>query len=545
MDTRKVVMLVALLVSVDGCATDASDASDTSDAADASTSDASTSDASMMAESTADSDLDAVFARHGDDHHNRLPNNVPVGDPTGVFTTVSSHGFIDLNNEFFQDLGTNGRRCVSCHVPTSGWTITPRQLQTVFDATDGGKFEDGFGLSAVFRTVDGSNSPDADVSTLAKRRQAYSQLLTKGLIRIHLPVPADAEFELIAVDDPYHHATATDLSLFRRPPPTTNLKFDSTIMWDGRENAPNQTIAQDLATQSNDALLVHAQGTGLTDAQRTSIVNFETALASAQIFDRTAGDLRAAGAQGGPDAILAQPFHIGINDNFGDPVTGVPFNPVVFTIFDRWTNIGLGNDCDHDHDHDRDDHCRCDHDDHGHGYGHDRDDRDCDRDDGINAARRAVARGQAIFNTRPIAISGVSGINDEAAFGKPTTLMGTCTTCHDTPNSGNHSVAAPLNIGLVDESRRTPDMPLYTLRNKTTHEIVKVTDPGRALVDGKWSHIGRFKGPILRDLAPRAPYFHNGFAKDLDAAVDFYNTRFSLNLSKQEHSDLVAFLRSL
>src|SRR5262245_60682420 len=248
------------------------------------------------------SDLDEIVARHGDDH-NRLPNNVPVFNASGVFTTVSSHGFIDLNNEFFQDLGTNGRRCGSCHVPTSGWTITPRQLQTVFDATDGGVFDDGFGLSAVFRTVDGSNSPNADVSTLAKRRQAYSMLLTKGVIRIGLAIPHDAEFELIAVDDPYHFASADQLSLFRRPPPTTNLKFVSTGMWDGRENAPGQTIAQDLATQSNDATLTHAQGKGLTQAQRESIVNFETALASAQIFDRTAGDLHAAGAQGGPNPI--------------------------------------------------------------------------------------------------------------------------------------------------------------------------------------------------------------------------------------------------
>jgi hypothetical protein len=543
MKTRKVVMLVALLASVDGCAVDGSDASDTNDVADDST-----GDGNMMDESTAASDLDAVFARHGDDRHNRLPNNVPVGDPTGVFTTVSSHGFIDLNNEFFQDLGTNGRRCVSCHVPTSGWTITPRHLQTVFDATDGGKFDDGFGLSAVFRTVDGSNSPNADVSTLAKRRQAYSMLLTKGVIRIGLPIPAGAEFELVAVDDPYHFASATQLSLFRRPPPTTNLKFDSTIMWDGRENAPGQTIAQDLATQSNDATLTHAQGKGLTQAQRESIVNFETALATAQIFDRTAGDLRVDGAQGGPNPILAQEFHIGVNDNFGDPVTGKPFNPVVFTIFDRWTNIGLDKNCDHDHDHDRDDRCRCDDDDdhrHGYDHGHDRDCHRDDRDDRLDAARRSVARGQAIFNTRPIKISGVSGINDEAAFGKPAQLIGTCTTCHDTPNSGNHSVAAPLNIGLADASRRTPDMPLYTLRNKATGEIVKVTDPGRALVDGKWAHIGRFKGPILRDLAPRAPYFHNGFAKDFDAVIDFYEDRFHVGFTKQERLDIIAFLRSL
>jgi cytochrome c peroxidase len=106
-------------------------------------------------------------------------------------------------------------------------------------------------------------------------------------------------------------------------------------------------------------------------------------------------------------------------------------------------------------------------------------------------------------------------------------------------------VVAPLNIGLTDASRRTPDMPLYTLRNKATGEIKQVTDPGRAMIDGKWSHIGRFKGPMLRDLAPRAPYFHNGFAADLDAVVDFYNTRFNIGFTKQEKSDMVAFLRSL
>ena len=132
-------------------------------------------------------------------------------------------------------------------MPTVGWTITPKQLKTVFDETDGGKFEDGLGLSAVFRTVDGSNSPTADVSTLAKRRQAYSMLLDRGVIRIGLPIPATAEFELVAVDDPYQFASAAELSLFRRPLPTTNLKFDSTVMWDGREVVPGATVASELA----------------------------------------------------------------------------------------------------------------------------------------------------------------------------------------------------------------------------------------------------------------------------------------------------------
>jgi hypothetical protein len=470
--------------------------------ADATQTEDQTSDAAAPDEAT---QYDEIVARCGTDHGNELPNHTPVGDATGVFTTVSAHGSIDLDNEFFQDLGTNGRRCVSCHVPTVGWTITPKQLKSTFEQTDGGKYDDGLGLSAVFRPVDGANSPNADVSTLAKRRAAYSMLLNKGVIRIGLPIPANAEFELVAVDDPYHFASAKELSLFRRPLPTTNLKFDSTVMWDGREVVPGATVESEFMTQVSDANVAHAQGKALSQSQRSSIVGFMTALASAQIVDNQAGRLDADGAKGGPEQILKQDFHIGINDNFGDAVTGAAFNPIVFDVFDKWT--------------------------HARGYNDD--------------ARQQIARGEALFNTKKISITGVSGINDEAAFGTPAKLVGTCTTCHDTPNGGNHSVVAPLNIGLVDASRRTADMPLYTLRNKTTGATVKVTDPGRALVDGKWSHIGRFKGPMLRDLAPRAPYFHNGFAADLDAVVAFYDERFTIGFTKSEKADLVAFLRSL
>ena len=102
---------------------------------------------------------------------------------------------------------------------------------------------------------------------------------------------------------------------------------------------------------------------------------------------------------------------------------------------------------------------------------------------------------------------------------------------------------APLNIGIADASRRTPDMPLYTLQNLATGETVQTTDPGRALVTGKWKDIGKFKGPILRGLAARAPYFHNGSAATLTDVVTFYNTRFSIGLIPSEVSDLVAFLR--
>ncbi len=470
-----------------------------------------------------------TIARHGG---LSIPNGIPIRNHDGFATSVSTTGKIDLTNEFFQDLGSNGRRCVSCHLPTAGWGITPSQIQDVFAVTRGGEIEDALGLGAIFRTNDGANSPEADVSTLQKRKSAYSMLLNHGLIRVSMPVPAGAEFELTGVDDPYHHSTAADLSMYRRPLPTSNVKFLSTVMWDGRETVPGQTIHFDLSNQSNDATTGHAQGDPLDNAQRESIVAFENALFFAQIDDDHAGDLDSRGGKGGPRPLITEDFHIGINDNFGDcidpdqtgcRVVGAPlgsgtrgaaFNPNVFTIYDAWTNATGSN-----------------------------------RDN-----RKAVARGQALFNTREINISGVSGINDEAAFGSPANVVGACTTCHDTPNSGNHSVVAPLNIGLVDENVREPHMPLYTFTCSsvgvangvcTAGQKTKVTDPGRAMISGKWKHIGRFKGPILRGLAARAPYFHNGLADTLDEAVDFYNTRFDMHLTSGEHKDLVAFLRTL
>ena len=156
--------------------------------------------------------------------------------------------------------------------------------------------------------------------------------------------------------------------------------------------------------------------------------------------------------------------------------------------------------------------------------------------------RAAIARGEALFNSMKIEISGVAGLND--ATGKPV-IEGTCGTCHNAPNIGNHSVGAPLNIGIADASRRTPDLPLYTLRNNSTGQTVQTTDPGLAMLTGKWADIGKFKGPNLRGLAARAPYFHNGSAATLNDVVNFYDTRFHVGMTAQQKSDLVAFLSAL
>jgi hypothetical protein len=418
-------------------------------------------------------------------------------DPTGQIQTVAMHGAIDLANPFFQDLGTNGRRCVTCHDPRTAWTITPDLARHRFLTTGG--------TDPLFRPNDGSDC-EGVASVDGREAAAYTMLLNKAVIRIGIDVPASAEFEVVAVDDPHRcGAPLQSVSMFRRPLPATNLGFLSAVMWDGRESSPTTTLLEDLAHQANDATTGHAQAAlDLTPAEQQAIVDFETGLFTAQARDNRAGYLTTSGAGGGPENLSRQGFFLGINDPVGLNPSGAPFNPAVFTLYEPWL--------------------------------------------GSRAARAAIARGQQIFNSRPITIQGVAGLNGQtfaSGVHVADSFSGTCGVCHDTPNAGNHSVKAPLNIGVADASRRTPDLPLYTLMNLSTGDTVQTTDPGRAMITGKWNDIGKFKGPVLRALAARAPYFHNGSAATLADVVDFYDTRFNMQLTAQEKSDLIAFLLAL
>ena len=443
-----------------------------------------------------------------------LKNLIPFRDVSGIIRTFSPQPEAAPTNAFFQSLGSNGRSCASCHQAGDGWGVTPAHVRERFEASNG--------LDPIFRTNDGANCPSADVTTAAARRQSYSMLLDKGLIRVSIGVPATADFAVTGIDDPHNCAETTPagLALFRRPLPSTNLPFLSTVMWDGRESPKGQTLQADLTQQAMDATLGHAQAAGSPSAaQLAEIVNFELANFTAQTMDNTAGDLQADGAKGGPNALASQNFFIGINDPLGGNPTGATFNPVTFTIFDKWAN--------------QEDHAS---------------------PNSREAARAAVARGQALFNTLPITISGVSGLNDLP--GVPASFTGSCTTCHDAPNVGNHSVPLAINIGITDypalPALDISGLPVYTITCSAGAKTpigqgstIQTTDPGRALITGKCADIGKTKGPILRGLASRAPYFHNGSAATLDDVVDFYDQRFNLNLTDGQKSDLVAFLRSL
>jgi hypothetical protein len=400
--------------------------------------------------------------------------------------------------------------------------MTPKGLRERFERTDG--------TDPVFRPNDGANSPLADVSTRRARERAYTMLISKALIRVGIGIPAGAEFELVSVDDPYGFASAAELSLFRRPLASTNLRFLSTVMWDGRETfrdaastdclfgtmtcfAPLPSISPIKRTQRRPGMPRPRRRS--RPSSETPSSTFELGLFTAQQQDDAAGRLSVQGARGGPVFLSTVPSYFGINDPLvGDYRSHAGFTPSAMSLYAGWQS-----------------------------YVEDRTAADPERRDrGVAVARRAIARGEALFNSKPIIISGVKGLNDDL---HTPAILGTCTTCHNTPNAGNHSIPMPLDIGVADESRRTPDLPLYTLRNKQTGEQVRTTDPGRALITGRWADIGRFKGPTLRALAARAPYFHNGSAKDLNEVVRFYDERFGIGFSEQEKEDLVAFLKAL
>jgi cytochrome c peroxidase len=143
-----------------------------------------------------------------------------------------------------------------------------------------------------------------------------------------------------------------------------------------------------------------------------------------------------------------------------------------------------------------------------------------------NPHRQQIARGQELFNA--------TNANGRS-----------CNGCHSSANNGTSVDNLMFNVGTASAAVRTPDLPLYTFRNRTTGETRQLTDAGRGNVTGLWNDLGRFKTPTLRGLAARAPYFHNGIAATLEDVVHHYETQLGFVFTDEERADLVAFLNAL
>jgi cytochrome c peroxidase len=450
-----------------------------------------------------------------------MAQEIPAGtrltpNDSGVdaaFSSVGLNGVIDLSHPFFQPIalldGGNERSCGSCHRPDQGWSVTPERLQALFDLTDG--------LDPVFLPVDGTNAANSDRSTVEARRVASSLLLSKGLIRVDRPVLPTFQFDLVAVSVPADGTFPADfaaqavtrqvITVFRRPPPTSNLELLTDLMWDGREANPNLALNARLLQQAINAARGHLNWNtlafgfnGLTPEQKVlfqSIVDFEKSIWAAQGLDLVepskAGPLFSEGAFGGPLALQALPFEI-----FAGSGT--------FNLFSAWAGTTV----------------------------------DPAKPGFLQTpGRQQIARGEALFNTRTFRTGFVGTVS--------------CATCHNVRPVGNEANARRFNLGLsafnltIDGIAVNADLPIYTIRNKATAQLLRTTDPGRFATTGTFgSGDGdSFKVPSLRNLAARAPYFHGGQAKDLTAVVNFYNTRFNIGLTDEEKADMIAFLRSL
>lgn len=288
-----------------------------------------------------------------------LVNGIFFPNPNGASQTYSTNGGIDQTGPFFQSLGTNGRSCGTCHQPSDGMSVSATNVELRFLLTGG--------TDPIFRPVDGSNcNHDIDISTVEGRYKAYSLLRTRGLIRIGIAVPPNADYAVTSVQNPYGCNETATISMYRRPLPATNLRFLSTVMFDGREssaatgttkilynNYPD-SLLNDLTHQAMDATNNHAQASppiALSDPRLAPIVNFEMGLTTAQAFNNRFGLLNVLGANGGPGALLNQPFFISVNSSVhallpqfeqpGGLVTAGDgqFNPAIFNTFDAWAAL--------------------------------------------------------------------------------------------------------------------------------------------------------------------------------------------------------------
>lgn len=118
-----------------------------------------------------------------------------------------------------------------------------------------------------------------------------------------------------------------------------------------------------------------------------------------------------------------------------------------------------------------------------------------------------------------------AGDFDAAAAQRGRTVFegaGRCATCH----AGN--LRTDANARLHDPS-----------------EVVSEPEPNGAPSWASRSGTGKYRTTPLRGLLRHPPYFHNGVAATLEAAVELYDTKDGLGLTPQQKADLVEYLKSL
>jgi hypothetical protein len=611
----------------------------------------------------------------------------PDNGAGGADVCNPSNPFLTPN---FGTTSGNGQDCETCHQPQLGWSVTPAFLQDRFNDSTGTATQFRVNDTAVDPRVCGEPSATtsqvenaqnvvACVSSMPltssdqnNKTTQFALFQTLSIHRIALKDPGSPtdDFTITASatsldgsqvfgpasNDPnvcrtsgcgpiipagndsqnpcvVQTGTASltgcvpTVGVFRRPLVTTNTFFDSSVLWDGRQNVcvtvtpqPGACSAANFKTPpapdlpGEGAILLANQVSGAAQTLPLSLkpsvdqdkmaAHFMTGIFTAMINSKGAGNLTDLGAHGGPQFLAdmaankQQPpctplveaptlFSGGGNPpppagncavpgpGSTGPRSASPPNGRGFNIYVNFLPADLQA-----------------------GF---------DTPAGIqaifafcaNSAARAaqpnpgqiaIACGENIFDNRPVNDPVVgrdtSGTPPSGFFGSTAPPNARCTSCHSAQDVGDNPSPAfilsytpdggiaqrpDLFVGgstlasddtfcatnptdpfcqsqtfnLPDFKDRTSMLPLYTLTQNGTGATIQLTDPGQALITHKFASAGAQKPPVLRNLAARAPFFHNGAAMDLDHLVNFYNQNFSIGLTDQEHSDLVAFLMAL
>ena len=215
-----------------------------------------------------------------------LPWQEAYDNPDGQLSIYNKGGAVHTEgNAFFERIGSNGRACVTCHQPSDGMSLAAVSIRARWNET-GGK-------DAVFAAVDGSNCPDLPQAL----ESSHSLLLHRGLFRIFLPLPKDADFRIGVVRDPTGcNKNASVISVYRRPRVVANFREvmagpdEGLFMADGREPS--------LRSQAVTAAIVHEQaGAPPSAEQLRQILAFEAQVYVAQSADIRGGRLD---EKGGP-----------------------------------------------------------------------------------------------------------------------------------------------------------------------------------------------------------------------------------------------------
>jgi cytochrome c5 len=412
----------------------------------------------------------------------------PVTNSAGIAETSHTSGVIDRTNPFFENLGTNGRTCETCHDARSAWTTSAEVMSDLFESTAG--------THPLFVSLhDSGNRPDAPTGTLEEKRAAFQTLLEFGVHRFTRTNHVGIDYDVIAVDDPWGWSTIGSFANFRRA--GTNMGNVNRVTQSTTTGTPNPTVRTQLEGLMNGATLFHAQTTvPVPNDKRIAGAEFMLGLSFAQSVDNEAGPLDAAGARGGPVNLAAEQFPVGGR----------------FDLYDAWIDAcgdgeGTSSGC-----------------------------------DAQNRKREQIAAGQELFNNLQFQVSGVAGLND--VIGQPV-ITTTCNGCHRAKNVGTSTSVRFMDIGVNDESNRAAHLVLITVQNRNTGEIKKTTELGRALNTRLWADIGKVRVLGLRGLASRAPYFHSGQGKNLNKVLDFYDERFDIGLTNKQRADLKNFLLAL